>query len=215
MEMLKTLKSMQKKKGSDSGSDSDKMEGRSGTSIKNLYKLRNRVRKRPLRIVREYRARIMRELGVLTDREGNARLPWSYHDHSMRQLPRFKHMTGLWRCDYAMGQLLHLLEEGQVHEAAATTVQIRKAILQTALDNGSWNQSHLLLPWDDPILAHQFGGDEEELEAVHNYSRAMQDLRATHKKLEQPWGPKEGEQEGQQNRKEKAVAAAAKAAAGK
>ena len=91
-----------------------------------------------------------------------------------------------------MGQLLRLLEEGQGQEAAATTVQIRKDLLQIALDNGSWSQSHLLLPWDDPLLAHQFVGEEEGLEAVRK-SRAWQDLRATHKKLEQPRGPKEGE----------------------
>ena len=87
-------------------------------------------------------------------------------------------MTGLWRCHFAMSHVLELMQNRRVEEAAATAVQVLKAIHQTALDGGSWNSSDLLLPWDDPLARDLFGGDEEEMMATAAWNRGVKDLQS-------------------------------------
>ena len=61
-----------------------------------------------------------------------------------------------------MSEILELLEHQQIEQAAATGVQLLKAIHQAALDQGPWSLASTLLPWQDPLQREIFGGDAEE-----------------------------------------------------
>ena len=61
--------------------------------------------------------------------------------------------------------------------AAGHTVQVCKALLQAALDGGSWATAAHLMPTPDPLERSEFGGDEFELQAIHLHRKALQELR--------------------------------------
>lgn len=46
-----------------------------------------------------------------------------------------------------------------------------------AFDGGSWVTAALLLPVPDPMGRAEFGGDEDELEAIYAYRKALTALR--------------------------------------
>ena len=61
-------------------------------------------------------------------------------------------------------------------------VQGLKATHQAAIDNGSWDNAWLLTTLPDPLRRERFGGEEEELEIVGQYQKALKEVedRARH-----------------------------------
>ena len=70
-----------------------------------------------------------------------------------------------------------LLYQEEWTKAHAFAVQIRKMLLQCALDDGQWKKATLLLPTGDPSRQIEYAGLPLELEAAHKYMRALKDLK--------------------------------------
>ena len=62
-------------------------------------------------------------------------------------------------------------------------VQLKKAIHQTYLDNRDWTTSQLIIPVDDPLCRHRFGGTEAEVEVISTYKKALTELQKAQKGL--------------------------------
>ena len=90
-----------------------------------------------------------------------------------------------------LSEMLTLAEDGKVDHALALMVLMRRCLHQVALDQGSWQNALLLLPTKDPLMRSPFGGTEAELEAVHSYRRALNELTKEHARA----GGDEGEGE--------------------
>ena len=56
-------------------------------------------------------------------------------------------------------------------------IQLRKALLQAALDNGSWDRTALLIPIPDPMKRQEFVGDPKESRVIAFWSKALQELK--------------------------------------
>ena len=78
-----------------------------------------------------------------------------------------------------MAELLELQLGAQKdpYSAPACTCLCTKAMLQAAMDNGSWENASLLVPMGDPLEKMELGGDEDELEAIHSYRKSMKELK--------------------------------------
>ena len=66
---------------------------------------------------------------------------------------------------------------GQSDQAAAATVQLLRALHQLAIDNGDWCIASKLLAHRDPLEKREFGGSEQQLQAIHAYERALAELK--------------------------------------
>jgi hypothetical protein len=179
LETLKILKKLHKREDS-SGDDVDGKGGNSG-GLRGVQRLRERVEKDPERVIRDYIAAVQLELGVSDTRQF-----WCFRDFSKKLLPRFGRMRGMYRCHVMSSDILQQLHEGRPVRAAALLVQFQKAVLQMALDNGSWDSASLLWPGGDPLGQREFGGTEAEMKAVHAYRKALQELRNRAPKSESP-----------------------------
>ncbi len=56
-------------------------------------------------------------------------------------------------------------------------VQLLSSIHQAQIENGNWENSIHLLPFQDPVSRILFGGTECELETIFNYREPLQKLR--------------------------------------
>ncbi len=66
----------------------------------------------------------------------------------------------------------------QRHEVvSALLIQCQKMILQMTLDRGSWDSARLLWPETDPYETMEFGGSEVEMHRIHQYRKALADLK--------------------------------------
>jgi len=179
--MLQQLQRMQRRRSesSDEEGSSDNSDGHNSSyKLRSILRLRKRVKSHPLRIVTKYRRRCLDKVGIVVLPNGSLSAPFAHHHISLRLRETFGKMVGLWRCHYAATQILELLEHRRVEQAAATCVQLLKSIDQTALDHGSWNNSMMLLPWDDPLRPDLFGGDPEEMMAAAQWNRGIRDLQS-------------------------------------
>ena len=170
LQMLKELKKLRKKGSSGSDAGGGKCKG-----FRGLHRMRARMRKYPLKIVRRYRCKVKEHLGI-TD----PRMPWKYTDWAKRHRSSFGRMKGLWRVFHVLCEILDALDPAnarQVNWATALTVQGLKALLQVAFDGGTWATACLLLPIPDPMGKSEFGGDEEELEAIYDQRKALTALK--------------------------------------
>ena len=177
---LQQLQQMGGKKGGSDSNDSssgDDQPDRASSKLRNVLRLRRRVRKHPLRIVTKYRQRCLDKAGIIVLKDESLSSPFAHHHQSMRIRETFGKMVGLWRCHYAVAQMLEHFEHRRLEEGAATCCQLLQAIHETAIDHGSWNNSMLLLPLDDPLRADLFGGDHDEMTAVSQWNRGIRDLR--------------------------------------
>ena len=59
----------------------------------------------------------------------------------------------------------------------AEIVQLQKALMQVAVDSGSWDNATLLLPYPDPLGTVDYGGTEREMEAVVTYRQGLRELK--------------------------------------
>ena len=183
LEMARQLLLLRRKRSgtSDSGTRSSE-EGsdgslKGGSKLRAILRLRQRVKKHPLKIIMKYRARCLRRLGIYALPNGMLSSAYTHPATSLHLRSTFGRMTGLWRCHFAASHILELIEHRKMEEAGATAVQVLKAIHQTALDGGSWNSAVLLLPWDDPLQKDLFGGDEQEMMAAASWNRGIKDLQ--------------------------------------
>ena len=85
-------------------------------------------------------------------------------------------MKGLWCCHWLFSSILDVTLTGDMQHTQAYLVQACKALHQVALDRGSWNSAHLLLPEPDPLSPEEFGGDVHELLAAHAFTSVVSDL---------------------------------------
>ena len=97
-----------------------------------VFRLRKRVRKRPLKIVARYRERSLARLGIHAMADGTLTSPFSHRMTSEKLRPTFGKMVGLWRAHYGLSEVLELLEQKRTEEAAATVVQLLKSLHQAA-----------------------------------------------------------------------------------
>jgi hypothetical protein len=190
LEMLKVLKRMQSKRGSDSEGDSGG-EGaqplrRSGTE--SLTRQRRQLRKNPGNVISKHVAAMKEKLGA-TD----ARMVWCPTEYSRRLLPRFGRYKGMWRIHHMVSEILTELLAQKFDLATAMTCQLHKVLLQHAIDGGDWASATLLWGSPDPLGTEDFGGDYAEMEAVHRYRKALADLKQKHR--QQPNGEAEEEED--------------------
>ena len=188
-EMLKALKQMQKRsrrsKSSDGSSDSSSDEDAHsrGSPMRAAFRLRRRVRKRPLKIVARYRERSLARLGIHAMSDGTLTSPFAHRMTSEKLRPTFGKMVGLWRAHYGLSEVLELLEQKRTEEAAATVVQLLKSLHQAVIDGGNWTLASSLLPWEDPLGRDVFGGDENELAAAAAWTKSVRELQSQVLKL--------------------------------
>ena len=55
--------------------------------------------------------------------------------------------------------------------------QLRKALLQMALDNGEWRKAQMLLLYEDPQAKPEWAGEAKELQAIHKHYKAIKQLK--------------------------------------
>ena len=148
-----------------------------------VFRLRKRVRKRPLKIVARYRERSLARLGIHAMSDGTLTSPFAHRMTSEKLRPTFGKMVGLWRAHYGLSEVLELLEQQRTEEAAATVVQLLKSLHQAVIDGGNWTLASSLLPWEDPLGRDVFGGDENELAAAAAWTKSVRELQAQVQKL--------------------------------
>ena len=77
-----------------------------------------------------------------------------------------------------IAEMLEFQLAGDTIHAAAYNVQCLQTLLQVALDGGDWTVAVHLLPIQNPLERAEFGGDEDELQCVHSYQKALKELRS-------------------------------------
>ena len=169
--MMKELRRSKRKGHGSSGSESDPLE--SGKGLKGIQALRVQPRKNHKKLLKNYNSRVKERLGVT-----HASQAWLYRDYSLRLVKNFGKLRGLWRCHYALSDILQAAVSDDKAKYLGNTMQMLKCLHQVALDNGSWHQGQLLLPDPDPLAQDEFGGDPNELQVVHKYSQALKDLKS-------------------------------------
>ena len=91
-------------------------------------------------------------------------------------------MRGLYRCHFHGSHILALMMSGQHAEAEASLCAFLRALHQTAIDEGNWSTTHMMLPVRDPFFKEEFGGTQQQLEAIHASKDAVSKLRAMQKR---------------------------------
>ena len=137
-----------------------------------VHRMRAEVKKNPDKVVSQYLEEVKQQLGVT-----NPQQYWHLRDWTRRNASRFGRMRALLRIHYYLSEVIGCILEGQTAYGVALAVQAQKAILQTALDQGSWDASALIWPMPDPIGAVEFAASESEMQAVYAYKKALGELR--------------------------------------
>ena len=140
-----------------------------GRALRRMHRLRERVQMQPEAIVNEYWREAMEAVGA---QAGDVFQPW--HFTNRISWGRFK---SLQRVHWHLSHILQLQISGRERSAAAYTVQLCRAVHQSALDQGGWEVAGLLLPEQDPLDRNRFGGSPVELEAIAAYREALRKLQ--------------------------------------
>ncbi|CAE8689793.1 unnamed protein product [Polarella glacialis] len=167
-DMSQKDQSNKKKKdnGDDSGSGSDSdLDGtllkKGLSSMKNMSRLKKRIRSRPKRVWKKFEENVKEELGVA---EGE---PWTLRSWSRRI--NWGKFRGLRRCMEMMIAIYELLKADSPEIARAQAVQNMKAIHQSVLSGGDWATAWLLTGLTDPTQRREFAGEEGEMSAITGY----------------------------------------------
>ena len=94
-------------------------------------------------------------------------------------------MPGMYWIFVMVGDTLNHAIYDEAELTKALLVQLHKAMLQMAIDGGSWETARYLWPEVDVFDQAEWGGDELEMRSVHQYKRAIAELRAKPKNFEQ------------------------------
>ena len=200
LEILKTLKSMQKPQKKDSvDSDSEAEGDGSSSKFKQLGKLHAQHRKNPKANVLQYREWAMKMLGA---REG---VPWRYQHVGHKVKIQFGKMRGLYRVYEELLNILETMESGKNvnWKAASDIVQLLKAIHQCALDRGEWSVACHLLESGDILSQPSFGATERELECIQSYRKGLRDLKDKKQWQHPKDGDKDEDEDGEPKPKKK------------
>ena len=81
-----------------------------------------------------------------------------------------------------LAEALQAFFEGHTAMGIATLVQLLKALHQVAIDGENWDSALHMLPYQDPLASDEFGGEEEELETIAAYRKAVKELKIGVKK---------------------------------
>ncbi|CAE7224096.1 unnamed protein product [Symbiodinium sp. CCMP2592] len=172
-----------KKKGKEAGrdlnllgfSDSDDSDEETGhlgkgmQAVATLHRLHECIRKRPRRIIQQFEAEVVRELGV------TAGQPWTLNDWVKRQSwGKFK---GLQRAAVQDVEVYELLRNGESAAAAAQVIQNLKSKVQCVLQGGDWQTAWLLTGLEDPLTKKEFAGSKQEMAIISSYVKALADLK--------------------------------------
>ncbi|CAE7246419.1 unnamed protein product [Symbiodinium sp. CCMP2592] len=172
-----------KKKGKEAGrdlnllgfSDSDDSDEEAGhlgkgmQAVATLHRLHECIRKRPRRIIQQFEAEVVRELGV------TAGQPWTLNDWVKRQSwGKFK---GLQRAAVQDVEVYELLRNGESAAAAAQVIQNLKSKVQCVLQGGDWQTAWLLAGLEDPLTKKEFAGSKQEMAIISSYVKALADLK--------------------------------------
>ena len=90
-------------------------------------------------------------------------------------------MTGMWRVHHALSHVLQLQVAGEHVKATALTVQLSKALHQTALDQGTWKVAAKMLPFTDPLQRVEFAGSAREMKAIQKHLKGLKELQGGQK----------------------------------
>lgn len=187
LELLKTLRGEHQKKDrqelvkeddgeASSSLDSSSSHGRrggAGRAMRSYRKGHQQMKKHPLKHVRRYIRDVELQLGAGPD------TAYSLSDYTKKL--NWGNQRSLLRTHYALSEILQTLLKNRPEQAALELVQLLKAVHQTALDQGSWRTSWLLLRYADPLEVPRFGGEPQELERVAAYLTALQKLEKKQK----------------------------------
>ena len=172
MQLLKEIQKMQKQSGG-LGSEGGPLDGlRVLKTLGNLRALRDNMKEKPTRVVREYTQEWEETLGA----RGR---PWSWRDVA-------RHVNwSKYRSMHRVYVMLGGVKQPMVKKyalAEAQLVQNMKSIHQFALD-GSWKVAWPVTYLPDPIDKPRRGAREEELEAVLAYLMTQEDIQKRAKAL--------------------------------
>ena len=152
---------------SDDDQDEVKLTG-AGKALKNYRRGHKMMQKRPLRHIRRYIEEIEAIMGV------NSQIPYRISDYTKKI--NWGKQKSLMRIHFALSELLESLLKGKNNIAGLQAVQLRRAVHQCSLDQGSWKAASLLLAHQDPLERPRFGGEPDQLEKIASYLKAMDDL---------------------------------------
>ena len=77
-----------------------------------------------------------------------------------------------------LSEILQLQIGGDYDGVTALTALACQAVHQVGLDKGSWENAVFIIPTSDPLSRPVFGADEQTLQEVHRYRRALKELRS-------------------------------------
>ena len=174
LKMLEAMERMEKRASKGSGSDSEDLPnaGKTTKGLKGIHGIRRAVTKNPQRIQADYDDFIKNNLGVRDSRQ-----VWMHQDWATKSRAKFGKMTGTWRIYHALSHMLDTHAAGQDASVMAEIIQLQKALMQVAVDFGSWDNATLLLPYPDPLGTVDYGGTEREMEAVVTYRQGLRELK--------------------------------------
>ena len=137
-------------------------------AIEDYQASRKRMRRKPLRYIKQYIKEVEEELGV----EGGK----AYTLHDFGRKISWAKQRSLQRMHYLLSEILTLLLQKKYERAGLQTMLGLRALHQTALDQGDWSLSWLLTHLPNVWDRKQWGGSAEELANVASYLRSMEDL---------------------------------------
>jgi hypothetical protein len=104
---------------------------------------------------------------------------WHLVDWAERNKWQFAKSKGTYRCHYWVAHAISLLVfDGAVAQATALLCQMSSAMLQAAMDGGSWDNASPMVPIDDPYARLEFAADYGTMAGIASYRRAVKDLRS-------------------------------------
>lgn len=182
MELLKELRNKGKRKehrdkdpdhsqdssSSDSSVVGDLKPRGAGKALQAYRQTKKEMKRRPEKHIKRYIRDAEEVLGVTKG------IPYRLTDFTQK-LNWGKQRT-LHRVHYALSSILELQLQGKTMQSTLLMTQVLRSINQCSLDQGDWRTAWLLTHLPDPMLRPRFGGEEQSLEVIGAYVKAMHDL---------------------------------------
>ena len=181
-----TLRGGSSSESSDDDLDRAKESGLKAVSA--LHKMHDRIKKHPSKIIKEFEAEIIQELGIMPGQ------PWSIRDYIKKQ--NWGKYKGLFRTAIQDAAAYELLRSGHVQAGMAQLVQNIKSKHQAILQGGDWTTAWLLTGIPDPLIKREFGGSRQELAVVSGYIDALHKLRKRVKEAQTTAGQEDEDEDG-------------------
>ena len=153
---------------SDSSTAGDLKPRGAGKALQAYRQSKKEMKRRPEKHIKRYIRDAEDVLGV------SKGIPYRLTDFTQK-LNWGKQRT-LHRLHYALSSILELQLNGKTMRATLLMTQVLRSIHQCSLDQGDWRTAWLLTHLPDPMLRPRFGGEEQSLEVIGAYVKAMNDL---------------------------------------